>query len=339
VSDSQVDRSHVVNEICAPEVYVASPTLAPRKVILAEPVAALLLDSTTLTDTSWTDIKAETEPIRRPTLNICFHELALLCKLRHRSVVPDSQVDRSQDVRPIAPLAVNAACPMFAPCTVTLADPVAPRFALRITLKLLASNDPPWLKLPYLTPAVNVASRLPITPCPAWHRSDVSASHVVRSHAVRPRLADPVYAVRPRLDPCTVTLVDPLAAQLLRLDALAIVTSTEKPLDMLPARRPAVIDTLWLPIEESASWHRNEVSDSHVVRSHVVPPSLEIAVNVVSPKLLPWSVTLVDPLPALFLRLLTLNTSRSEENPSDRLPTRIAREAITLRLPDNPCPV
>ena len=286
-----------------------------------------------------TDRARDVDLSRMPAVRTSWRVPCTLCEVWQRSDVSDSQVDRSQDVRPIAPLAVNAACPMFAPCTVTLADPVAPRFALRITLKLLASNDPPWLKLPYFTPAVNVASRLPITPCPAWHRSDVSASHVVRSHAVRPRLADPVYAVRPRLDPCTVTLVDPLAAQLLRLDALAIVTSTEKPLDMLPARRPAVIDTLWLPTEECASWHRSDVSDSHVVRSHVVTPSLEIAVNVVSPKLLPWSVTLVDPLPALFLRLLTLNTSRSEENPSDRLPTRIAREAITLRLPDNPCPV
>jgi len=174
----------------------------------------------------------------------------------------------------MVPLAVNTASPMLAPCTVTLADPVAPAFAFRITLIMLVSSDTPRLTLPCLTPAVKVASRLPITPCPAWHRSDVSASHVVRSHTVRPRLTDPVYVVSPRLDPCTVTLVDPVAAQLPRLDTLAIISSTEKPLDMLPARRPAVTDILWLPIEVCVSWHLSDVSASHVVRSHVETPSL-----------------------------------------------------------------
>jgi hypothetical protein len=55
----------------------------------------------------------------------------------------------------------------------------------------------------------------------------VSASHVVRSHAVLPTLVEPVYVVSPRLDPCTVMLVDPVAARLLRLGTLTMLSSTE----------------------------------------------------------------------------------------------------------------
>ena len=116
---------------------------------------------------------------------------------------------------------------MLAPCTVTLADPVAAAFALRNTLSMPASNDRPWLTLPYLAPALIPTSRLPIAPCPTWHRTDVSASHVVRSHPVRPTLVAAVYVVDPRPDPCTVTLHDPVITPLLRRDTLTMLSSTE----------------------------------------------------------------------------------------------------------------
>ena len=116
---------------------------------------------------------------------------------------------------------------MLAPCTVTLADPVAALLALRITLSMPTSKDNTKLTLPCLTPALIPTCRLPITPCPTWHRMDVSASHVVRSHAVLPTLVEAVYVVSPRLDPCTVTLDDPVAARLLRLDTLTMLSSAE----------------------------------------------------------------------------------------------------------------
>ncbi len=116
---------------------------------------------------------------------------------------------------------------MLAPCTVTLADPVAALFVLRMTLTMPTSKDTTTLTLPYRTPALIPTCRLPSTPCPAWHRIDVSASHVVRSHAVLPTLVEPVYVVSPRLDPCTVTLSDPVAARLLRLGTLTMLSSAE----------------------------------------------------------------------------------------------------------------
>jgi hypothetical protein len=42
-----------------------------------------------------------------------------------------------------------------------------------------------------------------------------------------PTLVEAVYVVSPRLDPCTVTLDDPVAARLLRLDTLAMLSSAE----------------------------------------------------------------------------------------------------------------
>jgi hypothetical protein len=126
---------------------------------------------------------------------------------------------------------------MLAPCTVTEADPVPPLLPLRIALSIPASKDTPTLTLPCLAPALTTTCRLPITPCPTWHRTDVSASHVVRSHAVLPTPIDPVYVASPRLDPCTVTLDDPVAARLLRLDPLTILTSTEYPSVTLPPPR------------------------------------------------------------------------------------------------------
>ena len=150
-----------------------------------------------------------------------------LCELWQRTDVSDSHVDRSHRVCPPAPCAVYVARPIPAPCTVTLADPVAALLALRMTLSMPTSKDNTALTLPYLTPALIPTCRLPITPCPTWHRIDVSASHVVRSHAVLPTLVEAVYVVSPTLDPCTVTLDDPVAARLLRLVTLAMPSSAE----------------------------------------------------------------------------------------------------------------
>ena len=149
------------------------------------------------------------------------------CELWQRTDVSDSHVDRSHRVCPTPPYAVYVARPMLAPCTVTLVDPVAALLALRMTLSMPTSKDSPALTLPYLTPALIPTCRLPITPCPIWHRMDVSASHVVRSHAVLPTLVEAVYVVSPRPDPCTVTLDDPVAARLLRLDTLTMLSSAE----------------------------------------------------------------------------------------------------------------
>jgi hypothetical protein len=65
----------------------------------------------------------------------------VLCPSWHRSDVSDCQAVRSHVVKPNLMERVCAASPRLAPCTVTLLDPVPPRFALRTKLIENASID------------------------------------------------------------------------------------------------------------------------------------------------------------------------------------------------------
>jgi hypothetical protein len=75
---------------------------------------------------------------------------------------------------------------MLAPCTVSDMDPVPSTLLRRITLSPGKSTDQPWLRLPPRSPVVITARRVPLTPCPTRHRTDVSDSHSVASHPVCP---------------------------------------------------------------------------------------------------------------------------------------------------------
>ena len=73
-------------------------------------------------------------------------------------------------------------------------------------------------------PSENNILLLPNMLCELWHRTDVSDSHVDRSHAVcESRTAD-VYVASPMLPPCSVTLAEPVAARFVRDDTLNIPT-------------------------------------------------------------------------------------------------------------------
>ena len=97
-------------------------------------------------------------------------------------------------------------------------------------------------------------------------------------------------------------------------------------------------DTRWLPVVLCPSWHRTDVSDCQVVRSHVVIPDLIDKECDASPRLAPCIVILVDPVEAPFLLRATLTPSLSIEKPSDALPTTRATLSSVLRLPKTPCP-
>ena len=164
---------------------------------------------------------------------------------------------------------------MPAPCTVTLADPVVAQLPPNSTLTAAtASIEKPCDMLPTRTPADTDTRLLRARPWPTWHRTDESDSHVVRSQAVPPTDIDNVYPASPRFEPCTVTLADPVAAAFERLKTLSDARSAEKAVVKLPTRNPAVTPTRRLPICPCPPWHRTDVSDSHVVRSQLVPPTV-----------------------------------------------------------------
>ena len=105
---------------------------------------------------------------------------------------------------------------------------------------------------------------------PSWHRSDVSDCHAVRSHAVIPDLMETVCDASPRLAPCMVTLEDPVEAAFLLRATLTPAPSNEKPSETLPTFNAALRSVFRLPKTPCPDWHRIDVSDSHVVRSHDV---------------------------------------------------------------------
>ena len=119
----------------------------------------------------------------------------------HRSDVSDCHAVRSHAVIPDLMETVCDASPRLAPCMVTLEDPVEAAFLLRATLTPAPSNEKPSETLPSIRPALSSVFRLPKTPCPDWHRIDVSDSHAVCSHIVPLDLAEAVYDACPTLDP------------------------------------------------------------------------------------------------------------------------------------------
>jgi hypothetical protein len=149
---------------------------------------------------------------------------------------------------------------------------------------------------------------LPVVLCPSWHRSDVSDCQAVRSHVVIPDLIETVCDASPRLAPCIVTLLDPVPPRFDLRTALIELASIETDRVTLPADRPAVSIARMLPTSPRPVLHRMDVSDSHVDRSHAVCESLAADVYVARPMLPPCSVTLAEPVAALFVRNERLKT-------------------------------
>ena len=218
-----------------------------------------------------------------------------------------------------------------------LADPVAARFDRGTALIDLVSAESPAEELPARDPTVTNRWRLPRTTRETPHRKDVSDSHVVRSHADALSLKADVNAADPKSPPCTVTLADPVEPMFVRLTTLLVSESNEKPWVLLPTFCD-VTDIWRLPITPSPVWHRADVSDSHVVRSHAVSPNRDPAVYVSRPMLAPCTVTLAEPVDAAFLLRIMLNRPTSVLYPCDRLPTRSPLVNNIRRLPLIPCP-
>ena len=158
----------------------------------------------------------------------------VLCPSWHRTDVSDCHVVRSHVVGPDLDDTVCDASPRLAPCTVTLLDPVPPLFGLRTALIELASIESNCVTLPTVRPALSIARLLPTSPRPVWHRTDVSDSHVERSHAVCESLAPEVYVASPMLPPCTVMLPEPVAAMFVRYDMLSVAACTETGIEIEP---------------------------------------------------------------------------------------------------------
>jgi len=143
--------------------------------------------------------------------------------------------------------------------------------------------------------------------------------------------------VIPKPAPFTVMLNDPVPGTLV-LGPTAVTTgaSNDTLSVKLPACCPDVTDTRWVPPCPVGTRHRTDESDSQSVPSHAVDPSLPAKVPAKSPKLPPFTVTLVDPVPARFPECAVLNTGASNDNTSVMLPAiapAVNATLLVLKLP------
>ena len=168
--------------------------------------------------------------------------------------------------------------PIPAPTSVTLTDPVPTALARTTWLVAPDAADSAADMLLVRIPTDNDVSRLAPEIRPACPRTDVSDSHDVRSHDEPPSAACAEYAHGPSPPPRTVTLVDPVAAQLAPALELSHGASCDTPRVALLPRAPAVTRSARLLPRPASAWHRIAVSDSQELRSHALRPTLIDAV-------------------------------------------------------------
>ena len=243
----------------------------------------------------------------------------------------DSHELCSHPLRPARPPALVDMSPTLTPCTVMLVEAVAATLALHTTLPAGGEAETPLVALPARLPAVKTAHLLPVPPSFNWHRTDVSAAQLVRSHAVGPMdaAADTQLAIPP---PTSVKLIDPVTAELAFKFWLTEPTAMDTISDALPASTPTDTDARRLASEPCPAFPRTDVSDSQDVRSPTDPPRASCAEYALRPTFLPRTVTLVDPVAAQLVRAVKLSRDASCDTPCVALPLRAPTVTSSSRL-------
>ncbi len=132
--------------------------------MLADPVPALFALSSALNTAPSRVKELDTLPALSPTVIATRLVPRAPLVVKHRTPDSDSHAVASHPVAPNTPRLVIPAGPNPAPCTVTLLDPVPPRFALLITLMPPASAEYAPDTLPARPPTVIAKRAVPLTP-------------------------------------------------------------------------------------------------------------------------------------------------------------------------------
>ena len=298
VSDSQDVRSQAVDPNLVENVSPASPSPDPCKVTLADPEDPLFSLVNTLTIATSIDMDTLMLPTRDAAL-IKTRRLPITPDPAwHRIDVSDSHTDRSQPVWPRRIDPVYGERPNASPCRDILADPEEPAFPRLVTLAAATSKESKVDALPTRRPTLKLKSRLPAAPDPTLHVTDVSDTHALCSHVVRPDRADALYDAWPTPDPYTITLTEPLESTFPCRNALKLPKSTDNSPETLRTRAATLTDASKVPNTPEPAWHLTEVSDPHVVTTQAVRDTLADPLYVARPMLAPCRVTLADPVAA-----------------------------------------
>ena len=217
---------------------------------------------------------------------------------------------------------------MLVPTTVTLAAPVPAALPLVTTLVSSRSPVKPRVTLETSPPTLTPTRLLPLLATASWHRIDVSDSQLDRSQAVTPT-RDTAHT-SPSPTPLTVTTVDPVVAVFALHSTLITAGLVENVLLLLPRLTPLDKIRWRLPGALRPTRHRVDVSDSHELCSHALLPSTttDVGDHDASPD--PCTVTLADPVAAMFMRRIALKLTAPTENPCVMLHTR--RPEVTAAL-------
>jgi hypothetical protein len=135
---------------------------------------------------------------------------------------------------------VSDCCPIFAPSTVRLNDPVAAELRARIKLTNPSSADTAEVAVPPLEPMLILSQREWLLPRPPKASRHVSAIQKDPSLAVRPTRTLPHAFHSPKPVPNTLTIADPVDTAFPAESTLVLRSASEKPSVKLRDTRPTV---------------------------------------------------------------------------------------------------
>ena len=141
VSASQTVFSAEVNPTRMKDVYEVSPNPWPWTETEYTPTAARFVGFVFVKEGISNDHASVTVPARSPVVKIIRRVPRTPCDVRHRTDVSDHHSVDSHAVSMTRAPSVYVVRPKFAPCTVTLADPVEARFVRVIVLSIGVSKE------------------------------------------------------------------------------------------------------------------------------------------------------------------------------------------------------
>ena len=214
LSDAHVVASHWLSPNLVVDVFPQMPKPEPRTVTLVPAVTAMLVRGLLLNEGRSCDIVVD----KLPTLPLTDTQTRLLLLsvelIRHMIDVSAIHWLLSQSVMPKRVLAVSETWLSPAPCNVTLSDPVENEFTLPSALgppaRKLYISDP----LPATSPKVAKTRRDGPVPPVTLHRSALSDSHSVLSHADKANLTETDKEKCPNLEPDMLNEKEPVDAPL-----------------------------------------------------------------------------------------------------------------------------
>ena len=336
-SDDQHEDSQTVVSRVTKEEILNGIIPRPKIVKLELPLDAMLLARRKEKDPESIETKYDEEPRMTPNVTDKRRDRIAPAVDLSDAAVSDTHVVPSHPVPPTDRASECRARPALLPITVTLTVPVAAKLDLLAELATGPSADIATVTVPTRPPTLADTRTLMCTMLLALQATDVSASHIVLSHTVRPCRTPALMPNEPYPAPCIVIRADPVPAAFAFVVILTACTATDSPLVSVPDRPPAVITVRpLLSLVDSAALHAIAVSDSHVDSSHAVSIPRALPLDSKSPRPAPCTVTLADPDAATLLTRTMLPTATAKDNAPLTLPARIPAVTAGRWLPTLP---